>query len=791
MTAAADADPTQARWRAWLEGIGADLQPERPVVSSDRIEAGGGEAPTELFVRQMFVQANLEERRSVDLLLVALLERGPRTDTGHGAVELVVVGPDALRAQIVAGPSGFTISELRLAPVAPRLLTVSVALIRVARTGRSRDVLESIEALGRILDYAGDADGSAAVAHALVRRLEVLTSGPGVQLSLAGFLRRPADPNALESLYLLADAALGLDDDIELRDGRLTVITAAPTGGVPIAVPQAEDGAAVPRRPSAVLALDDDIELRDGRLTVITAAPTGGVPITVPQAESGAAAPRRPSSRDPVARDRKSWTGGDYVLFRIGPPAQRQAAEARPLWQRRQEHGLTEVGLGAETMEQADSYSSRAAAVRQARRAQQIVEHALAGDRASAAAVLSSGLTQPGAEGPLAESLAVGMTAEADFWALAPVLGQVREGTGGDHDRDRIVALLEERLGLRLDHLLSLGLLESPESTIPLTTPFVLEVSDALVPIVDSRHDGGHFLYELIPEMRDRVRDATGVVVPGVRARGNPGLAPGGFVIQIHEVPVVEAVMRVDGRYTVRSVAAEAVPADADVAEVHPISGEPGRWRIEPVDQAADSAGTGVTFSCPQYLSHRLERVIRASLGAMLGIQEVDTLLGQWRTEDEEAVRRTLVGPNAAQRLTVLLQDLVAERVPILDWRAVFDAIAAAGGIDTDLRALHRAARLRLRHALPGPRTGPAALRVPADLQAALSGRGPAQLAVQAPEPTHAQIEFLTWLRRSVETIGPILSVITDDATRLTVAALARMESMAVVTFSEEEVTVG
>ena len=205
----------------------------------------------------------------------------------------------------------------------------------------------------------------------------------------------------------------------------------------------------------------------------------------------------------------------------------------------------------------------------------------------------------------------------------------------------------------------------------------------------------------------------------------------------------------------------------------------------------ADSAGTGVTFSCPQYLVHRLERVIRASLGAMLGIQEVYTLLGQWRTEDEEAVRRTLVGPNAAQRLTVLLLGLAAERVPISDWRAVLDAVVAAGGMDTDLRALHGAARRRLRHALPGLRTGPAALRVPADLQAALAGRGPAQLAVEVHEPAHAQYEFLRWLRQSVETVGPVLSVITDEASRPTVAALAQMEPLAVVTFSEEEVSVG
>lgn len=750
MTGNADVDSTGARWRAWLEDIGAGLRPERPVVSNERVEAEGGDAPTELFVRQIFVRADLEERRSVDLLLIALLERAPRADGGHGAVELVVVGPDALRAQIVAGPAGFTVTELRLSPVMPRLLTVSVALVRVARAGRSRDVLDSIEALGRLLDYTGDPDGSAAVAHALVRRLEVLTSGPGVRVSVAGFLRRPAEPNVSESLYLLADAALGLDDDVELRDGRLAVVTAAPTGGVPIAVAQAE---------------------------------------------AGATTPRRPSSRDPVARVRESWTGGDYVVLRVGRPVHRQATEARPLWQRRQEHALlTDVGLGAETTQQAGSYSSRAAAVRQAGRAQQIVEQAVAGDQAAAAALLSSALVQPGSEGPLLESLTAGITVEADFWAIAPVVAQVRSSTDGDPDRAHVVALLEERMGLRLDQLLRLGLLEGSEPTIPVATPIVLEVSDALVPIVDSRIDGGHFLFELIPAMRDRVRDTSGVFIPGVRARGNPSLPPGGFAIQIDEVPVVEAVVRVDGRYTVRSVATEAVPADADITDVHPVSGDPGRWLIDLVDDALDTTATtdpDATFSGAQYLIHRLERVIRTSLGTMLGLQEVESLRGSWEEEDADAVRQTVVGPGANRRLAVLLHDLVAERVPIVEWRVVLHAVAAAGGFDTDLRVLHGAVRRRLRHALPGARTGPTALHVPADLQAALSGREPAQPSAGTSDPTQARIEFLAWLRRSVETLGPVLSVIAADDVRPTVAALVRVERMAVATLSQEEVIVG
>ncbi len=72
-----------------------------------------------------------------------------------------------------------------------------------------------------------------------------------------------------------------------------------------------------------------------------------------------------------------------------------------------------------------------------------------------------------------------------------------------------------------------------------MVTPIVLEVSDALVPFVDSRQDGGKFLFELIPFMRDGLFVELGVRFPGVRARGNPSLPPGAYQIQINEVPVV------------------------------------------------------------------------------------------------------------------------------------------------------------------------------------------------------------------------------------------------------------
>ncbi len=77
------------------------------------------------------------------------------------------------------------------------------------------------------------------------------------------------------------------------------------------------------------------------------------------------------------------------------------------------------------------------------------------------------------------------------------------------------------------------------ELFVPVVTPIVLEVSDALVPFVDSRQDNGKFLFELIPFMRDGLFVELGVRFPGVRARGNSGLPPGAYQIQINEVPVV------------------------------------------------------------------------------------------------------------------------------------------------------------------------------------------------------------------------------------------------------------
>ena len=208
-----------------------------------------------------------------------------------------------------------------------------------------------------------------------------------------------------------------------------------------------------------------------------------------------------------------------------------------------------------------------------------------------------------------------------------------------------------------------------------MVTPIVVEVSDSLIPLVDSRDDGGRFLYTLIPAMRDRINVSTGLSVPGVRARGNPSLRSDQFVIQINEVTKARGLTSVSGHFTARAVEDGPSRERDDVAESHPLTGSPGRWVIEHHDEDPPSReATGPAEPDPsapvtpaEYLSHRIQRVIRANLHHLLGAQEVSTLLDTWREEDADTVTAVIREPIDDERLTVLLQRLVAERVPVTD----------------------------------------------------------------------------------------------------------------------------
>ncbi len=221
------------------------------------------------------------------------------------------------------------------------------------------------------------------------------------------------------------------------------------------------------------------------------------------------------------------------------------------------------------------------------------------------------------------------------------------------------------------------------ELFIPVVTPIVLEVSDAVVPYVDSRQDGGKFLFELVPFMRDGLFVELGVRFPGVRARGNPGLPPGAYQIQINEVPVVTGqatlghILVNDTVDRLRLMNVEGFDA------VNPATRQPAAWVPEQNKDMLEAAGL-TTWDVPGYMILHLASVLRRHAREFVGVQEVQTMLDQLEKAFPAIVKEVVPKVVTVLKLTDILGRLVEEEISIRDLRGILQALAEQGQLEAD-----------------------------------------------------------------------------------------------------------
>ena len=368
----------------------------------------------------------------------------------------------------------------------------------------------------------------------------------------------------------------------------------------------------------------------------------------------------------------------------------------------------------------------------------------------------------------------------ADYWAVDALLQAIHDDPMGTTGLRAAATTVRDELTLTLDNLLGL-VRESGALLIP--APITVEVGDALVPIVDSAQDGGRFLYDLIPAMRDRILAGTGVIAPGVRMRGNPSLGEDEYSIMIEDVRAVGGTAPLDASYRVVPLGAQEGEPGDEVTDFHPRTGKRGLWSLVPVRDGQDGDGEP-PLDPAEYLIHRIEHVLRSRLARLLGPQEAADLVHKWSETDSQLVSAVL--PNDSWlKLTWVLQSLLDEGVPIAEWRTLLAAIGDAGGIAAPTPSLVRAARSRLHDILPGSGAGRTVVRVPAELEAALSDT--LRDAVTLPSHRH---EFQRWLRETVSASGPAIAitlVASDSESRERVSALTRATGGLVATLSEDE----
>jgi hypothetical protein len=674
------------------------LTPLRPQAERGPAPDAGSPAAPHIELAEVFVRADLEERRTFDLLCIAAVEWAG-DDREPLAREFVVLGPESLRSHATPSAHGLSVLGIDVGPAGPDVRSVSVLLLRVQRRPRLREIGASIQDLGELLAYTDDREGSNAVAATIVGRLEGLAAMQGVALAAAGVIERAAQGDAH---YLLARRGVTSSelDPFEVRDDQLVS-----TGS-------------------------------DGRAT--------------------------------------AWREDDFVLVKIGRPRPRERTE-RTIHELRREHALVEVEPGAEVSGDDETYSSRTARARQSRNAAEIVRAALDDDADVVAATVRLAVAQPGAS-HLVDGISTRISSPRAYWKVDAALESVADAADVTATVRDAVELARTRLTRRLDALLFRA---ENQDLVPVVTPLVLEIGDDLVPIVDSRQDDGLFLYQLVPEMRDRVRASTGVAVPGVRARGNPGLTEGRFLLQVHEVTVQRASVNRDASFVLRPAEPGAALAGAELTDVHPLSGERGLWVIE---EGAGAVDGNDRLSSPQYLVRHIELVLRTRPSRFLGLQEVAGLVETWSKSDESGLVQSVVPDIDAQlRLAWLLQALVDDGLPVLDWQAILET-ARDRGLSAQPGVLYRSVRARLRADLQPPWSPETTFVVPPELEEAL-------LRTDEPGLQHrARHEFSEWLRATQRDHGPALALVaSSDETREFVAMLSTPGNRLIRTFTGAE----
>lgn len=219
------------------------------------------------------------------------------------------------------------------------------------------------------------------------------------------------------------------------------------------------------------------------------------------------------------------------------------------------------------------------------------------------------------------------------------------------------------------------------QKMMPVVTPIALEVASDLVPLVD---DTSNFLGELIPMMRDGLYYELGVRFPGIRVRGNDGtLSPGSYIILLSEIPIVVGKVN-KNKYLVndtpdrlRLLGIDATPAQ------NPANGIACAWIPADKHELAEQAGL-TTWDAASYMVLHLSAVLRKNAAEFVGIQEVQNMLDQLDQAYPALVKEVVPKAVSVFQLTDILKRLAEEEILIRDLRAILQALAEWGPVESD-----------------------------------------------------------------------------------------------------------
>ncbi|MGB0722224.1 MAG: flagellar biosynthesis protein FlhA [Gammaproteobacteria bacterium] len=222
-----------------------------------------------------------------------------------------------------------------------------------------------------------------------------------------------------------------------------------------------------------------------------------------------------------------------------------------------------------------------------------------------------------------------------------------------------------------------------------------LEVGVNLIPMVDTQRGGE--LQSRIKGVRKKLSQDLGFLLPSVHVRDNLQLESTGYRILVNGVLCAEGMVMPDRELAINP--GQAVGSLQGTVVHDPVFGMEATWIAPDQRQLAHSFGYTVVDASTVVATH-LNDLLAKHAHELLGHEEVQQLLdrvGEWAPKlVEDLVPDTI----PRRTLVKVLQNLLADGVPVRDMRSILEACAerAEPGIDADTLTL--AVRTALRRTI-------------------------------------------------------------------------------------------
>ena len=232
-----------------------------------------------------------------------------------------------------------------------------------------------------------------------------------------------------------------------------------------------------------------------------------------------------------------------------------------------------------------------------------------------------------------------------------------------------------------------------PEEVVPLVQPdpMEVEIGYALIPLVDDGSEEN--LLQRVTVIRRQMAMEIGIVLPRVRIRDNLQLPANTYVIKLRGIEVGRGELQM-GKFLAMNPGLAEEPIEGATA-VEPAFGLPAQWIEASTKDRAEMLGYTVVDPASVVATH-LTEVIRRHAPSVLSRQDVQNLLASLK-EDYPAVVEDLV-PNVLTigEIQQVLQNLLAERIPIRDLITILETLANHAGQTRDPELLTEYVRAAL-----------------------------------------------------------------------------------------------